>query len=93
MATAKKATAAKKKAEPKEPEPVTVDGFETKEYEGLDLLVCERCGFDTFDQGSAKAHAADHGKDEAAAAEVADLTQNLATTAQVTTEEEPDVDG
>jgi hypothetical protein len=85
MPTAKKATAKKPKAEPKGPE---VDGFEVKEYEGLDLLVCERCGFDTFDVGSAKAHGKEHERTDADAATVVELTENLASLAQVTEEEE-----
>jgi hypothetical protein len=87
MAEAKKATAKtaapKKKEEPKGPE---VEGFEVKDYEGLDLLVCKRCGFDTFDIGSAKAHGREHARTDADQTQRAELTENLAEHAQVTTE-------
>jgi hypothetical protein len=89
MAT-KKATTKKpatKKAEPKEPEPTQVDGFATVDYEGNEMFVCDRCGFDTFSTEAAELHLSTHSRLEAAAQERADLTDNLTSTAQVTTEE------
>lgn len=85
-----KKTTARAKKEPEKPEPVTVDGFETVDYEGMDLLQCERCEFNTFDLGSAKAHLHGHTISDTNAAELAELTENLADHAQVTTTEEPD---
>ena len=76
-----KKTTAKKKPEPEGPQ---VDGFKVIDYEGLDMLVCDRCGFDTFDLGSAKTHARQHDQDAAAAAEVDEITEHLAERAQVT---------
>ena len=89
---AKKTAARKPKAEP-EPKGPEVEGFEVKDYEGMDLLVCERCGFDTFDLGSAKAHLKQHATDDQNAEELASLTENLSETAQVTTEGEADAEG
>lgn len=79
-----KKTAAKRK-EP-EPQGPQVEGFKVVDYEGLDLLVCETCGFDTFDVGSAKAHITGHDRADAVAAELADITEHLAERAQVQTE-------
>jgi hypothetical protein len=95
MATAKKATTKKpatKNAEPKaEPQGPQVEGFAVVDYEGLDMLDCERCEFNTFDVGSAKAHAHVHQRAESAEQERADLTEHLTETAQVT--EAPDEQG
>lgn len=81
---------AKKKAEPKEEPKVTVDGFQIVEYEGMDLLVCDRGDFDTFDLGSAKAHLKEHARMDTDIAQLAELTEHLSDHAQVTTTEEPD---
>lgn len=88
-----KKTTAKKPAAKKEPEPgpqVEVPGgFRLVDYEGLDQLVCERCGFNTFDVGSAKAHLREHTITDTNAQELAELTEHLSEHAQVTTTEEP----
>ena len=91
-----KKTTARKPAAKKEPEPPKgpeVEGFTVTEYEGMDLLICERCGFDTFDLGSAKAHLKQHATDDQNAELLASLTENLPETAQVTTEGEADAEG
>ena len=82
MAATKKAPA-RKKAEPKEPEPPQVEGFTTTDYEGMHLFVCERCGFDTFDEGATAGHLKEHDRTDAAAAELEDITEHLAERAQV----------
>ena len=92
MPAAKKTAAKKPAAKKEEPKGPEVEGFEVKDYEGMDLLVCQRCGFDTFDLGSAKAHLKQHATDDQNAEELASLTENLSETAQVTTEGEEDDD-
>ena len=67
-----------------EPEPTTVEGFTTSDYEGLELLVCDRCGFDTFSVDQANAHRDEHGQQDARTAELDDITEHLAERAQVT---------
>ena len=81
-----KKTTARKKAEPKEPEPPSVEGFTTSDYEGNALFVCERCGYDTFSTELANDHRAEHERTDQNAAELAELTEHLPETAQVTTE-------
>jgi len=84
MPTAKKTTARKPKPEKvEEPKGPEVEGFEVVEYEGLDMLDCERCEFNTFDLGSAKAHHNDHERADEEAQTVAELTENLASHAQL----------
>jgi hypothetical protein len=82
-----KKTTTKKKAE--EPQPTLVDGFTTVDYEGHEMFVCDRCGFDTFSTEAAPLHLATHGRLENAEKERADLTEHLTETSQVT-QEEPD---
>lgn len=72
-------------AKKKEPEGPQVEGFRVVEYEGLDSLECMRpkCGFQTFDMGSAKAHTTAHEAEDAAHAARKDWTWNLRATSQV----------
>jgi hypothetical protein len=63
-----------------------VEGFKVIDYEGLDMLVCDRCGFDTFDLGSAKSHLGEHQRTDDLAELTKDTTEHLAENAQVTEE-------
>jgi len=67
MPTAKK-TPAKKPEKVEEPKGPEVEGFHVVDYEGLDKLDCDRCEFNTFDLGSAKAHLTWHEARDADAA-------------------------
>ena len=81
----------KKTTKKEEPPRVEVpDGFRLVDYEELDLLQCERCEFNTFDIGSAKAHTKGHTISDANADQLRDFTENLADHAQVTTTEDAD---
>ena len=77
-------------AKKKQPEGPQVDGFRVVEYEGLDSLECTRprCGFQTFDVGSAKAHTGQHEKDDDAGDVLAELKANLSKRAQVSTDDD-----
>jgi hypothetical protein len=86
MAAPKRA-AVKKESEPQGPQ---VEGFKVIDYEGLDMLVCDRCGFDTFDLGSAKSHLGEHKRADDLAELTKETTEHLTETAQVTIEEAPD---
>jgi ribosome-binding protein aMBF1 (putative translation factor) len=85
---AKKAPA--KKAEPKAPEPTLLEGFATVDYEGNEMFVCDRCGFDTFSTEVAASHLSEHTRTDAEAELRSITTEHLAETAQVTTEEAPE---
>ena len=82
---------AKKKAEPKDtPSKPEIEGFRVIDYEGLDSLECTRpkCGFQTFDVGSAKAHTNAHEADDDAGDVLAELKANLSKRAQVSTDDD-----
>ncbi len=77
---------AKKKA----PEGPQVEGFRVVEYAGLDSLECMRpkCGFQTFDVGSAKAHTNAHEADDNAGDALAELKAHLSERAQMSTDDD-----
>lgn len=44
------------KLPPKQPKAKMMGGMEKRKWNGKDLWVCPRCGWDTFNEGDAKVH-------------------------------------